>query len=164
NLLTGVVYWCETSEAMHGLAPGTFGRNFGAFLACIHPEDCTHVHEVIDRATREHQNAEIDYRTVWPDGTERHISSTCRFFYDDTRRTDMDEISKAARRAAGLTHQLLAFSRKQILAPRVLHMGDVVTGVAPMLRRLIGETIDLRTTVADRRYVKADAGQIEQVL
>jgi two-component system cell cycle sensor histidine kinase/response regulator CckA len=82
----------------------------------------------------------------------------------DRKRSDVDEITKAAERAAALTHQLLAFSRKQILAPKVLHLGDIVNGVAPMLRRLLGEAIDLRTTVADRRYVKADAGQIEQVL
>ncbi|HWW89128.1 MAG TPA: hypothetical protein VNZ26_36295 [Vicinamibacterales bacterium] len=52
----------------------------------------------------------------------------------------MDEISGAAKRAAALTRQLLAFSRKQILAPRVVQVGDVVAGLTPMLRRLIGET------------------------
>jgi two-component system cell cycle sensor histidine kinase/response regulator CckA len=52
----------------------------------------------------------------------------------------VDEISGAAKRAAALTRQLLAFSRKQILAPRVVQVGDVVAGLTPMLRRLIGET------------------------
>src|SRR5262249_8833295 len=70
----------------------------------------------------------------------------------------------AARRASALTQQLLAFSRKQLLAPRVLHLGDVVSEVTPMLRRLLGETIDLRTVMSDRSHVKADAGQMEQVL
>jgi CheY-like chemotaxis protein len=74
------------------------------------------------------------------------------------------EIKTAADRAAALTHQLLAFSRKQILAPRVIHLGDVVSAVAPMLRRLIGETIELKTTMTDRGHVKADGGQMEQVL
>jgi len=84
---------------------------------------------------------------------------------DETRRLqDINEITKAAERAAALTHQLLAFSRKQILAPRVIQLGGVVGGMAPMLQRLLGETIDLRTAMSDRGRVKADPGQIEQVL
>ena len=82
----------------------------------------------------------------------------------DRRRIDVDEIIKAAERAAALTHQLLAFSRKQMLAPKVLHLGDVVAQMTPMLRRLLGETIDLRTTMGDRNDIKADAGQIGQVV
>jgi two-component system, cell cycle sensor histidine kinase and response regulator CckA len=73
-------------------------------------------------------------------------------------------VTKAAHRAAALTHQLLAFGRKQILAPRVLHLGDIVSQITPMLRRLLGETIDLKTTIGDRGRVMADAGQIEQVI
>jgi two-component system cell cycle sensor histidine kinase/response regulator CckA len=82
----------------------------------------------------------------------------------DARRSDVEEISRAAHRAAALTRQLLAFSRKQILAPRVFLLGDVVRELTPMLRRLIGETIDLKTITNDRDYVKADSGQFEQVL
>jgi two-component system, cell cycle sensor histidine kinase and response regulator CckA len=83
---------------------------------------------------------------------------------DDERRADINEIQNAATRAAGLTRQLLAFSRKQILATSVLHLGDVVGEITPMLRRLLGETIDLTTTVGDRGLVKADPGQLQQVL
>src|SRR5206468_2545602 len=82
----------------------------------------------------------------------------------DERRADVDEIRNAAERAAALTRQLLAFSRKQILATRVLHVGDVVGELTPMLRRLLGETIDLTTTVRDRGLVKADPGQLHQVI
>ena len=82
----------------------------------------------------------------------------------DERRADVDEIRNAAERAAALTRQLLAFSRKQILATRVLHVGDVVGELTPMLRRLLGETIDLTTTVRDRGLVKADPGQLQQVI
>src|SRR5205085_3880194 len=83
---------------------------------------------------------------------------------DDPRRADVDEITKAAQRSAALTHQLLAFSRKQMLAPKVLNLGDVIAHMAPMLRRLLGETIDLRTVMGDRSDIKADAGQIAQVV
>lgn len=82
----------------------------------------------------------------------------------DQRRADAEEIKHAAKRAATLTRQLLAFSRKQILVPQVLRLGDVVAEVVPMLRRLISESIDLQTITNDGGRVKADAGQIEQVL
>jgi PAS domain S-box-containing protein len=75
------------------------------------------------------------------------------------------EIQKAAERAGSLTGQLLAFSRKQVLQPRVIHLNDVVRGMEKMLRRLIGEDIELSTALGTPLgYVKADPGQIEQVL
>ena len=71
----------------------------------------------------------------------------------------------ASDRAANLTHQLLAFSRKQVLQPTVLDLGDVVDGIAPMLRRIIGEHIELRIESAGPlARVRADRGQLEQVL
>src|SRR5207245_1018550 len=63
-------------------------------------------------------------------------------------RIDAEEIRRAAQRAADLTRQLLAFSRQQELAPKVLDLNAVVQGVERMLRRLIGENIELRTTLA----------------
>jgi CheY-like chemotaxis protein len=75
------------------------------------------------------------------------------------------EIRGAAQRAAALTQQLLAFSRKQVLSPRVLDLNVVVGNLEKMLRRLIGEHIELATTLGpDLWRVKADPGQIEQVL
>jgi two-component system cell cycle sensor histidine kinase/response regulator CckA len=78
---------------------------------------------------------------------------------------DVTEIRRAAERAASLTRQLLAFSRRQILEPRVLDLRDVLRGLESMLKRLIGESIAivLRLTDDDAR-VKADPGQIEQVI
>jgi PAS domain S-box-containing protein len=75
------------------------------------------------------------------------------------------EIQKAGDRAAALTQQLLAFSRRQVLEPRVLSLNDCVTSMGTMLRRLIGEHIRL-VTALDRGLgcVKADQAQIEQVL
>ena len=78
---------------------------------------------------------------------------------------DLTEIRGAAERAAGLTRQLLAFSRRQILEPEVLSLNHVIKGIEGMLRRLIGEdiavTLDLAKELAN---VRADPGQIEQVI
>ena len=77
----------------------------------------------------------------------------------------IDEIRKAGQRAAALTGQLLAFSRRQILEPKVLDLNALVANLEKMLRRLIGEDVRL-ITVLDRVIgrVRADAGQIEQVI
>ena len=78
---------------------------------------------------------------------------------------NITEIEKAANRAASLTRQLLAFSRKQILQPKVLNLNEIVSDINKMLRRLIGENIELRTALSpDLGNVKADPGQIEQVI
>jgi PAS domain S-box-containing protein len=80
-------------------------------------------------------------------------------------RGNAEGIREAADQAATLTRQLLAFSRKQVLAPSVLDLNTVVAGIRQMLRRLIGETINLVTTTApDLGYVKADPGQLEQMI
>ncbi|HYD55101.1 MAG TPA: PAS domain S-box protein [Gemmatimonadaceae bacterium] len=83
----------------------------------------------------------------------------------DATREDAREIGLAASRAASLTRQLLAFSRKQLLRPRALDINVVVTELAPMLHRLIGEdvAIEVRATAA-QLGVRADPGQLEQVL
>ncbi len=78
---------------------------------------------------------------------------------------DLKHVIEASDRAANLTHQLLAFSRKQVLQPTVLDLDDVVNAIVPMLRRLIGEQIDLRIeSGAPLARVRADRGQLEQVL
>jgi PAS domain S-box-containing protein len=84
---------------------------------------------------------------------------------EDLRRSHADEIRKAGERAASLTQQLLAFSRRQVLEPKVLDVNTVVSDIERMLRRLIGEHIELKTRKAsDLWKVKADPGQIEQAI
>lgn len=84
---------------------------------------------------------------------------------DSPHRSNVEEIKKAGDRAGALTRQLLAFSRKQILQPKVLDLNVVVADMEKMVRRLIGEDIDLLAiTTATLGKVKADPGQIEQVL
>src|SRR5690606_18756418 len=80
-------------------------------------------------------------------------------------REDVDAIRLAAERAAGLTRQLLAFSRKQVLQPRTIDLNEVVRSLQPMLHRLIGEDLSLEALLsAEPCWVKADATQMEQVL
>ena len=78
---------------------------------------------------------------------------------------DMEQILKASERAAGLTKQLLAFSRQQVMQPRPVQLNDVVTDMEKMVRRLIGADVELVTALApDLGWTKADPGQIEQVI
>jgi PAS domain S-box-containing protein len=84
---------------------------------------------------------------------------------EPTLRTPAQEISNAAGRASSLTRQLLAFSRKQMLAPKILDLNGVVTENLKMLTRVIGEDIDLvMVPTPGLGTVRADAGQIEQVI
>jgi len=78
---------------------------------------------------------------------------------------ELEVVHHAAERGGRLTQQLLAFSRRQVLQPRVLDLNAVLTELEPMLRRLLGETIDLVLRLAaPRGTVKADQGQLEQVV
>jgi two-component system, cell cycle sensor histidine kinase and response regulator CckA len=78
---------------------------------------------------------------------------------------DIEEISRAAKRAAELTQQLLAFSRRQVMLPKVLNLNDVIRSAEKMLGRLIGEDVDFSVRLDETLgNVKADPGQIEQVI
>lgn len=98
------------------------------------------------------------------------ISGHCELLREELQpgsdhQADLSEIERAADRAASLTRQLLAFSRRQILEPRVLSLSDSLTGMEPMLKRLIGEHINVVVrTPPDIGHVQADPGQIEQVV
>ena len=83
----------------------------------------------------------------------------------DPLRADLEQVQEAGTRAAALTRQLLAFSRRQVLQPVVLSVNAVASGVEKMLRRVIGEDIELRLTLAsDLASVRADPAHLEQVL
>jgi signal transduction histidine kinase/ActR/RegA family two-component response regulator len=84
---------------------------------------------------------------------------------DSPIRSDLLEIKKAAERAAALTQQLLAFSRRQTLQPRVLNLNEVVKGIHNLVQRLIGEDIRLCVKLDPVLWrIRADAGQLEQVI
>jgi PAS domain S-box-containing protein len=84
---------------------------------------------------------------------------------DDPLRTDLLEIKKAGERAAALTQQLLAFSRRQILQPKVLNINAIVSGTESMLRRLILEHVHLMVSLKpDVGLIRMDPTQLEQIL
>jgi signal transduction histidine kinase len=84
---------------------------------------------------------------------------------EDPLRADLNEIEQAAHRATALTRQLLAFSRRQVLEPEDVDLGQVVDALGKMLQRLIGEDVLLQTNAAPDLFVTwVDRGQIEQVL
>jgi PAS domain S-box-containing protein len=84
---------------------------------------------------------------------------------NEGERDQMEEINKAAHRASALTRQLLAFSRKQVLQPEVLDLNSLVEGTGKMLRRLIGEDVEVITSLKPGvGKINADPGQIEQIL
>jgi len=88
-----------------------------------------------------------------------------QFADDDPRQADVLEIRNAAERAAALTRQLLAFSRKQMIQPKVLYLNDVVASLHKLMSRLVGEDIPIEIQTAGHLWgVRADPGQIEQVL
>jgi len=84
---------------------------------------------------------------------------------DSDAQKDLSEVRKAAERAASLTRQLLAFSRQQVLEPVVLELNELVTDFEKMLRRVIGEDVELRLALgAEVGNVRADPGQLHQVI
>lgn len=84
---------------------------------------------------------------------------------DEKTSKQVQEIKKASNRAASLTSQLLAFSRQQVLEPKVLNLNDTISDIDKMLRRLIGEDVELQTSLASGLgFVKADPGQIGQII
>ena len=84
---------------------------------------------------------------------------------EDARRGDVEEIRGAAQRAASLTRQLLAFSRKQLLQPTLLDLNSVASEMERMVARVIGENVSIELQLdPDLGFVRADMGQIEQVV
>ncbi|MDP8238014.1 MAG: PAS domain S-box protein, partial [Candidatus Hatepunaea meridiana] len=84
---------------------------------------------------------------------------------NDTVWRNLDEIQNTTQRAAALTRQLLAFSRRQTLQPKILNLNSIITELGKMLKRIIGDDINLMTDVEpDLKLVKVDPGQAEQVI
>jgi PAS domain S-box-containing protein len=227
----GVLRWSPTIEAQYGLAQGTFGGTFEAFVACIHPDDREAVLETFGKAMTAGADFSFQSRAIWPDGSVRWLNNAGRIrlgdhgepvrgigislditarrtlelqyqqaqkmeaigrlaggvahdfnnlltvilgYCDllqaglgeaDPRRLDVGEIQKAGESAAGLTRQLLAFSRKQIIEPTLLDLNVVVADMRAMLERLIGEDVSVVLGLhAAPSTVRADRGQVEQVI
>jgi PAS domain S-box-containing protein len=124
-----------------GQLAGGIAHDFNNLLAVI-LNYVTFVSEEMDAAT------ESDWRGRW-----------------ETAGGDVAQIKQAAERAARLTHQLLAFARREVVRPQVLDLDQVISGLTEMLRRTLGEHIDVTTSSTGGLWpVLADPGQLEQVL
>ena len=141
---------------------------------CLIATDVSHQHN-LEEALRQAQKLEAVGRLA---GGVAHdfnnlltaITGFTRFALSDVPpgssvHDDLEQALMAAERAAGLTHQLLAFSRQQVLQPQVLDLNQVVSSIEPMLRRVIGEDIVIHRSLTESLgAVRADRGQLEQVL
>jgi len=110
-------------------------------------------------ASRTHFNKSAHHhQRIQPDAAQQPFES-------DENRSSVEQIMKAGERAAELTRQLLTFSRRQVVRPKVQDLNVVVAGAAVMLRRLIGEHIELRIiTAPELAKIHADRSQVEQVI
>ncbi|HEY0195712.1 MAG TPA: ATP-binding protein [Kofleriaceae bacterium] len=159
---------------------GETRRMVVTYAAAPHDLVIAHIDDVTDRRKLEHQLRQAqkmeavgrlaggiahDFNNILSvilSYTEMHLSELPK---GSAMRADLDEVHDAGLRAVALTRQLLAFSRKQILQPRVLDLNATVAGLEKMLRRLLGEDVELSMLLTDApRGVHADPGQIEQVI
>jgi PAS domain S-box-containing protein len=228
---TGVLRWSETLEAQYGLACGTFGGTFDAFMQAVHPDDRDSVLETVGMAMQSGTDFSILNRSLLPDGSVRWLSGAGRIYVgehrepvrgvgislditerraleaqyqqaqkmeaigqlaggvahdfnnlltvilgncellldvvdgNDQRREDLTQIQRAGQSAAALTRQLLAFSRKEIIEPKLLDLNAVLAEMRAMLRRLIREDVEIVLALRpELAPVKADRGQIEQIV
>ena len=82
NIPSGRIVWSETTEQLHGLAPGTFAGTLDAFLAAVHPADHEHIRQTIARSLEQGRAEDVEYRTRWPDGTVRWIFARSNILSD----------------------------------------------------------------------------------
>jgi PAS domain S-box-containing protein len=168
--LTGQERWVDTRAVPFEL-PGESGEPQTAMLSVT--SDITQ-HKRLEEALRQAQKMEAigllaggiahDFNnllTAIAGNTDMVLMTLSE---DDPRRLELEEIATAAQRAGGLTRQLLAVSRRQVLQPTVLDVNRMVAELQKLLRRTIPEHIDLQLDLSPVDSVRADCGQLEQVL
>jgi two-component system cell cycle sensor histidine kinase/response regulator CckA len=172
---SGAVRWLQTIKRPIVSADGTVNHMLGVatdITARKKAEDALHESEQMLRQAQKMESLGTlaggiahDFNNLMTAVTGYSDLVLRRMSMDEPARPKIEEIKSAGERAATLTKQLLAFSRRQILKPIVLDLNTVITGMGKMLPRLIGEDIELRFDLAGGLgKVKADPSQMEQVL
>ena len=170
----GSTKWTETQMSFIRDATGTPVGILGIARDVTERRAAQQVHAHLEEQLRQSQKMEAigrlaggvahDFNNLLTIITGR-ISMLLEQAASDRDRRDLEIVFEAGQRAAALTRQLLAFSRKQVLQPRALDLNGVVAGLEPMLRRVIGEHLELAISAgAPECGVVADAGQLEQVV
>jgi signal transduction histidine kinase len=162
-----------TDRILHSEGVLESGAGEGASILAIF-EDVTERHRVQQRASQAERIAALGRLTGGVAHDFNNLLTAIIGYSDlihrrldriDPMKGEVEEILKAARRAAELTGQLLAFSRAQVLQPKVIDLNRILIDISPMLRRVIGEDIRFATNLSESLgCVKADPGQIEQVI
>jgi signal transduction histidine kinase len=154
------VRFSSALEAQHGLAPGTFGGTFAAFLNCVEPADRATVRRILDQATQTRTDANILYRTRWPDGSVHWLSGMGRVFCD---------AAGVPVRAAGVSFDVTQVHAQQEQHRRVQRIGvagdlsSAVTHDQNLLTALLGHADRLSTLVDVNDVSSADLAAIRQV-
>lgn len=175
NLPDGSIRWVQTRRGLIRDDSGRSIRTVGTVMDITGQKQAEHEMHALEQQFRQAQKMEAVGRLA---GGVAHdfnnllmvIQSYTEMMQDglaanDSLRRNTEQVLKASSRAASLTRQLLAFSRKQVLSPVVLDLNAVVEEAAEMLKRLIGEDVDLQVKSAEPLWaVKADSDQIIQVL
>lgn len=140
----------------------------------VTPQDCARRRQLEDQLRQAHKMEAVgmlaggiahDFNNLLTiiNGYSQMVLSSLQ--EEDENRGSVEQIMKAGERAAELTRQLLTFSRRQVVRPKILDLNAIVAGAAVMLRRLIGEHIELRIVAGpDLSKIHADPGQLEQVI
>ncbi len=170
-------------EFRHRLADGSI-RDVKVFSSKVDIKGKDYLHSIIHDVTKEkeleaqlHQSQKLESIGQLAGGVAHDFNNILnvilgygelvlnKLHHGDPMREEVLQIVEAGRRSMSLTQQLLAFSRKQILQPKILNINESLKAIEGMLRRLIGEDIELTLALAeDLSYVKADQGQIEQII
>ncbi len=172
DLVGDTATWSATCEAMHGLEPGTFGGRLGAFIDLIHPEDREIIAQRVADSIAAHADAQIEYRTRWPDGTVHWIVSTIHPVHDaDGRPLKATGVAIDVTERRELENQLRQAGKMEAvgqLAGGIAHdFNNILTAILGNAELLIEDasaTVDQRNSAAEIRTAAVRGARLTRQL